>query len=454
MTHGVLADIGPSGGASGVLETPNAGEPAHHLDPLTGLPDRRWLHRALANCGAVPVALLLVDLDRFKAVNDTLGHPVGDQLLCKVVERMRSVIRASDLIVRLGGDEFGILQHTDATVEGARAIATRLVDLVGRAYLIDGHLVNIGASVGIAVRAADEAEGEADGDQLLRRADLALYRAKAAGRGCLRFFSADMEREAQARRQLEMDMRRAVALRQFVLEYQPQFTLAERRLRGFEALLRWNHPTRGRMEPNDFIPLAEETGLIVGIGDWVIRTACQTAAQWPAPTTVAVNVSPAQLTPGLVDRVATALSRSGLAPNRLEIEITETALFGNPETALAVLGRLKALGVRIAMDDFGTGCSSLGHLRSFPFDRVKIDRSFVMDMVSNPGAAAIVRAVTMLGHTLGFKTTAEGVEEFAHLAALAGIGCTDVQGFALGRPLAVDSLTALLPKNDCSEAST
>jgi len=453
MSHGLLVDIEPTGAAGGASDAGKIGEASRHHDPLTGLPDRRWLHQVLANCGAVPVALLLVDLDRFKAVNDTLGHPVGDQLLCKVVERMRSVIRASDLIVRLGGDEFAILQHTDASVEGARAIATRLVDLVGRAYLIDGHLVNIGASVGIATREAGDPAGEGDGDQLLRRADLALYRAKAAGRGCYRFFSTDMEQEAQARRQLEMDMRRAVALRQFVLEYQPQFTLAGRRLRGFEALLRWNHPTHGRMEPNDFIPLAEETGLIVGIGDWVIRTACQTAAQWPAPMTVAVNVSPAQLAPGLVDRVATALSRSGLTANRLEIEITETALFGNPETVLAVLGRLKALGVRIAMDDFGTGCSSLGHLRSFPFDRIKIDRSFVMDMITNPSAAAIVRAVTMLGHTLGFETTAEGVEEFAHLAALAGIGCTDVQGFALGRPLAADSLTALLLENDCLEAS-
>lgn len=452
MTHGVLADIEPSGAAIGASAAPKAGEPAHHLDPLTGLPDRRWLHRALANCGAVPLALLMIDLDRFKAVNDTLGHPIGDKLLCKVVERMRSVIRASDLIVRLGGDEFAILQHTDATVDGARAIATRLVDLVGRAYLIDGHLVNIGASVGIAVREAGDAISEPDGDQLLRRADLALYRAKGAGRGCLRFFSADMEREAQARRQLEMDMRRAVALRQFVLEYQPQFTLADRRLRGFEALLRWNHPNHGRMEPNDFVPLAEETGLIVGIGDWVIRSACQTAAQWPSSMSVAVNVSPAQLTPGLVDRVATALSRSGLEPNRLEIEVTETALFGNPETVLAVLGRMKALGVRIAMDDFGTGCSSLGHLRSFPFDRIKIDRSFVTDMITNPSAAAIVRAVTMLGHTLGFETTAEGVEEFAHLAALTGIGCTDVQGFALGRPLAADQLLSLLVHN-ASEAS-
>jgi predicted signal transduction protein with EAL and GGDEF domain len=357
---------------------------------------------------------------------------VGDALLGVVAERIRSAIGHADVAARFGGDEFGIVQIGRPQPQSAAALAKRLVDLLGRSYIVEGHLLNVGASVGIALTPVDGR----DTDQILKNADLALNRAKQRGQDRYRFFETAMDEQMQAHRGLELDFRRALALREFAIVYQPQLNLCSKRITGFEALLRWHNPKRGLVSPADFIPLAEEIGLIVPIGEWVIRTACSEAAGWPQPLSVAVNVSAVQFgSPNLVSTVLSALAESGLDPRRLELEITESVLLGDHRAALDVLLKVRELGVRVSMDDFGTGYSSLSYLRSFPFDKIKIDQSFVRGQSDDPSGMAIVRAIAGLGRSLGMTTLAEGVETEEQLARVAADGCTDVQGYLISRPL-------------------
>jgi diguanylate cyclase (GGDEF)-like protein len=413
-----------------------AGHIALH-DMLTGLPNRvllnERLEQALARTSdAATVATHILDLDHFKNVNDTLGHPVGDRLLCKVAERLRTLVRETDTIARMGGDEFAIVQAPLASVSDAVALGARIIEAVSRPYDIDGQQVVVGASVGIAVSPGSSAGPE----RLMRNADLALYEAKGAGRGTYRVFEPQMDAQMQARRSMESDLRRALAEGQFELHYQPVVDLATNEINGFEALIRWCHPEKGVISPGAFIPLAEELGLIVAIGEWVLREACATAARWPQNITIAVNISAAQMrNPGLVQTVMSALSASGLSPTRLELEITETALLTDNELTLAMLHQLQELGVRVANDDFGTGYSSLSHLQSFPFDRIKIDRSFVKGIAHCAGSLNIVRAMATLANGLGIRATAEGVENKAQLDWVRSEGCTEMQGFLMSGAL-------------------
>jgi diguanylate cyclase (GGDEF)-like protein len=418
-------------------------------DGLTGLLTRDALIAALnSRTGdgrpGLPFALLALDLDRFKAVNDTLGHPIGDALLRAVGRRIRGCIRAGDLAGRIGGDEFAILLPHLSTEAEANGLAARLVELLARPFLLEGHTAVIGCSVGVAIFPTDAA----DANGLLRCADLALYQAKAEGRGEQRRFVPALRARADARRRLEADLRAAIGLGQFELHYQPHVDIASRRIAGFEALLRWRHPERGLVSPAEFVPLAEEIGLIVPIGEWVLRTACREAAAWPdARLSVAVNVAAAQLARrDLAQTVHTALRDSGLPAARLELEVTETALLHDTATALATCRALRDAGVRVSLDDFGTGCSSLTQIRDFPLDRVKIDRSFVLDIRRSAGSAAIVRAVAGIGEALGLRTTAEGVETEDQLAALRASGCTDAQGFLFSHPLPAAALGELLAR--------
>ncbi|MFL6448369.1 MAG: putative bifunctional diguanylate cyclase/phosphodiesterase [Bryobacteraceae bacterium] len=371
-------------------------------DSLTGLLSRRSFELAtsetLERTPDVPVAVILVDLDRFKAVNDTLGHAVGDTLLRLAAERLKASTRKGDVVARLGGDEFAVLIRPSPTLDEPTTIASRILDLVQRTYLIEGHLVNIGTSMGIAHSSTD---GK-DCDSLLRSADLALYHSKTAGRANFHFFDAQMERKAQMRRTSELELRRALALRQLEVYYQPQVDTATNRLVGFEALVRWLHPERGLIAPGNFLPLAEEIGLIVPIGEWVLRTACREATKWPADITVAVNASPLQFDTGnYANAVHKALGATGLPGERLEIEVTEGILLRNDDVILKTLHDLRSMNVRIAMDDFGTGYASLSQLARFPFDKIKIDRSLAGFEGDNIKQRAIVRAITALGRSLG-----------------------------------------------------
>ncbi|MCJ2124465.1 putative bifunctional diguanylate cyclase/phosphodiesterase [Methylobacterium sp. J-077] len=419
-----------------------AGELAR-LDPLTGLPNRLLLRERLAEALArlqrtgEACALLLIDLDRFKPVNDTLGHPIGDALLEKVADRLRSIVKPADTVARIGGDEFIILQTSIREAADTQALARRIVDLISRTYMVEGHLLTIGASVGVALAPVDGVMA----DKLLKNADLALYRAKLDGRGTYRFFEPEMDARMQARRRLELDMRQALARREFQLHYQPQLQLDDDRLIGCEALIRWKHPEHGMISPLDFIPLAEEIGLIVPIGEWVIRQACRDAMTWPTGMSVAVNVSPAQFkSDRLVETIISALASSGLSAKRLEVEITEGVLLQESEKTLQTLHRLRELGVRVSMDDFGTGYSSLSYLRSFPFDKIKIDRSFVKDLSGKPDGDAIIRAIAGLRKSLGMTTVAEGVETPEQMQRIRDEGCTDVQGYLISRPIPADDL--------------
>ena len=424
----------------------SSGVPDGRTDSLTGLSDRRWFRERLAALLERPeradqVALLMIDLDRFKAVNDSHGHPVGDALLQMVAQRLRSAVRDDDIASRLGGDEFAVALPAAAAAE---TLGGRLVDLLSRPYLVEGHVAIIGASIGIAIGPRDGADPAA----LVRAADLALYQAKEDGRQTVRVFSPLMDRRARARHALLDDLRCALALRQFELHYQPQTNLASRELIGFEALLRWRHPEHGLVPPDRFIPLAEEVGLIVPIGEWVLRTACREAVSWPERLCVAVNVSAKQLADRdrLPRAVQAALAASGLPASRLEVEITESALVRHDREALHVLHALHALGVRVSMDDFGTGYSSLSQLRSFPFDKLKIDRSFVRDLAGSDEAAAVVRAIAALGASLGMTTTAEGVETAEQAAMIRADGCTDMQGFLVSRPVPAGDVAALIER--------
>jgi diguanylate cyclase (GGDEF)-like protein len=417
-----------------------------HNDMLTGLPNRVRLHDHLkAGLSGIRgadqnVAVLCLDLDHFKNVNDTLGHPIGDALLVAVAERLRDCLRENDMVARTGGDEFAIVQTGALQPNAASALAERLIEVMHRPFDLGAHTVVVGTTIGIALAPMD---GE-NADELLKNADLALYRAKSTGRGTYCFFAAEMDAQAQTRRLLELDLRKAVATGEFELFYQPIINLQENRIGGFEALIRWNHPARGRVSPDEFIPLAEETGLIVPIGEWVIKQACIEAREWNG-LRVAVNISPVQFrSKKLVANVIAALAESGLSPTRLELEITEAVLLQNSESTLAVLHELRALGVKISMDDFGTGYSSLSYLRSFPFDKIKIDQSFVHDLVKNPDSIAIIRAVTGLGTSFGMATTAEGVETQAQLDQMRAEGCTEVQGYFYGRPTPAGEVAEVL----------
>src|SRR6478672_8648292 len=410
---------------------------AHH-DSLTDLANRVLLNERLEQAlghriqREEIVAVHHLDLDQFKAVNDTFGHIAGDKLLKIVAGRLRGLVRDTDTIARMGGDEFVIVQGPIRDPAEATSLAQRIIALISEPYDIDGHQAVIGASIGIAV-------GPGDGlrpDKLLRNADLALYRAKGDGRGQFRFFEPAMDQQMQARRVMEQDLRKALAAGEFVLHYQPVVNLASNEISGFEALIRWNHPEKGMVAPATFIPLAEEIGFIVPIGEWVIRQACATAALWPADLHVAVNISAVQFrSRGLMQVIVGALAASGLHPTRLEIEITESVLLQNKETTLELLHQLRALGVRIAMDDFGTGYSSLTYLQCFPFDKIKIDRSFVKDITENTGSLNIVRAVAALANGMGMTATAEGVETSEQLDKITSEGCTEMQGYLFSKPL-------------------
>ena len=409
---------------------------AHH-DDLTGLQNRlafrMQIAEALQRAGddGEQIALLFLDLDRFKDINDTLGHPVGDRLLREVAKRLSACVRKTDSVARLGGDEFAVLCLDRDQPKSAEALSSRIIDVLSRPYVIQGRAISISTSIGIAM--ADGAGGDADA--LLKQADLALYQSKSLGRGTFCIFTEEMDERLRQRIALEADLRRAITEQQFELAYQPIYQLASQQLCGFEALVRWQHPERGLVGPGEFIPLAEETRLIVEIGAWVLRQACRDAVQLPGTPRIAVNLSPVQLAYG--DTVATVeavLKETGLDPARLELEITETALFDDDNRILAVLKSLKALGVRIVLDDFGTGYSSLSHLRLAPLDKVKIDRSFVSDITARPDSAAIVSAIAALASELGMATTAEGIETLAQLEAVNQAGCTEAQGYLLGKP--------------------
>ena len=405
-------------------------------DGLTGLPNRNLLRQHMDEIllhtrrSAEKVAVLVLGLDNFKAVNDTLGHGIGDKLLRGVAKRLRSTLREEDTVARLNSDEFAIVQSGLTRPEDAVLLAKRLLEAIGEPYLLDGHSVVIGASIGIAMAPGDGEESE----KLLKNADMALSRAKNEQRGTFSFFEAGMDARAQSRRKIELDLRDAIQHDVLRPYYQPLIDLSSGRITGFEALVRWPHPERGMISPAEFIPVAEETGLINGLGGLILRRACLDAALWPDDVRVAVNLSPLQFRTGnLLSVVMDALKQSGLPPKRLELEITETLLLEKSSQVLATLHALRALGVRISMDDFGTGYSSLSYLRSFPFDKIKIDQSFVRDLGSNRDAQAIVRSIISLGKGLGVTITAEGVETEAELSCLRAEGCHEGQGFLFSR---------------------
>lgn len=414
-------------------------------DALTGLPNRTLLVDRLdhglkrVQRDRISLALLLLDLDHFKDVNDTLGHALGDELLQQVTSRIQGLIRTGDTLARLGGDEFAIIQIERDQPDCSAILAQRVIDALARPFQLQGHEVVIGSSVGIAIYP----DAESTADHMLRSADLALYRAKAEGRGTYRFFEQDMNIKLQERKALETALRCALLDDQFELHYQPQVSLDGGRITGVEALIRWHHPHRGMIPPVDFIPLAEETGMIIPITEWVLRRACIDAQDW-ARLSVAINLSPAVFRHHhLVDMISGILKETDFDPCRLELEITETSLLRDTERALASLNDLKALGVRIAMDDFGTGYSSLSYLQRFPFDKIKIDRSFIAKLSDDSDAVAIVDAVIKLGKSLGMSTTAEGVETGAQASFLDGHGCEEVQGFYYARPMPSAEIAAI-----------
>jgi diguanylate cyclase (GGDEF)-like protein len=428
-----------------------------HYDTLTGLPNRTLFQERLRQALALgsrerhTVAVLCLDLDHFKDVNDTLGHAAGDTLLVQVAERLTSNLRETDCVARLGGDEFAIVQLSARQPQDVEALAKRLVAHLAEPFDLGGHRATIGTSIGISLHTVPHN----DPGRLLREADLALYQSKGEGRGSFSFFEPRMNERLLERKRLEEDLRDAIGEGQFLLHYQPLVEFdasdAATRLVGAEALIRWQHPSRGDVRPDQFIPVAETTGLIVPIGAWVLREACQEAARWPEHLSVAVNVSPVQLRQGqLVETVKAALRDSGLPPSRLEIEVTEGVLLADTETVLVTLKRLRDLGVRISMDDFGTGYSSLGYLRRFRFDKIKIDASFVRNIGADTEANAIVRAVLGMGHALGVKVNAEGVETARQLALLQLEGCDEVQGYLFGRPMPAEEFELAMARNAAS----
>ncbi len=416
-------------------------------DPLTGLPNRRVFRAALDQISRQKdsgptikkheFAVLFLDLDRFKVVNDTLGHRIGDVLLQEVAKRLKSVLRMEDVLARLGGDEFAIVVRNVESRAGLATLANRLVEAVVQPYEINDYRIRSSVSIGIAVGPDD---GE-NADDLLMAADLALYAVKGTNRGTFQFYHSSMNRDLNDRRQLELDLREAIERKELELHYQPIVNLRRNTITGFEALARWRHPVKGMVPPAVFIPVAEDSGLIVPLGAWALMEACRNAAQWPGDLNVAVNLSPVQFAaPNLFETIEQTLAETGLAPHRLELEITERIFMEDSENTLATLRRIKELGVRIAMDDFGTGYSSLSYLRSFPFDKIKVDRAFVSDLSERNEHVVIVQAVVSIARALGMTTTAEGVETEAQQQFLAALGCDEVQGYLFSPPVPVERL--------------
>jgi diguanylate cyclase (GGDEF)-like protein len=420
---------------------------AHH-DSLTGLSNRSYFRDQLARSfdrveqDGGSFDLLFIDLDQFKLINDSLGHRIGDLLLATIGERLKRAVNEDDTVARLGGDEFAIIRFAKRP-EDTNLLVDRVMKAVALPYDIEGHRLFITSSIGIA-RAPDDGN---DPELLLANADLALYRAKAEGRGRRRFFEAEMNERVRARQLLERDLRTATSEDQFELNYQPQLNLSSGRISGFEALLRWRHPERGLIPPLDFIPLAEDTGLIVPVSQWLLGEACREARTWPDDIKLAVNLSPVHFRSGtLVHDVVGALSLSGLEPSRLELEITESVLLDDNKTTMQALHELRRWGVGISIDDFGTGYSSFTYLRMFPFDKIKIDQSFVRDLPTKKDSTAIVRAIIGVASTLGMVTTAEGVETQEQLTYLQAEGCTEVQGYLISRPLLTTDVRRILAK--------
>jgi diguanylate cyclase (GGDEF)-like protein len=416
-------------------------------DSLTELGNRvlfkEQLDEALKDVSGTPhpLAVLFLDLDGFKAVNDTLGHSVGDLLLKTIADELRDLLPPTDRIARLGGDEFAILQVSSPQPGSSISLAERIVDVVGLTRSVDGHEVTVGASVGIAIASP----GEINTENFLKSADLAMYSAKSEGRGTYRVFDPQMDAMVQSRRSLERDMRTGLAQGSFSLFYQPLVNLKTKKVTAFEALMRWQHAERGSVPPSEFIPVAEEMGLIIQLGEWALRRACVEAVGWPEDIRVCVNLSSLQFSKGnLVSTVMNALAASGLPASRLELEITESVLLEKSERNIEILNQLRELGVRISMDDFGTGYSSIGYLRSFPFDKIKIDKSFVRDLLVDEGSLAIVRAIAGLGVSFGMTTTAEGVETEEQVRCLRLEGCIEVQGYLYSRPVPAEQIGNLL----------
>jgi diguanylate cyclase (GGDEF)-like protein len=448
-----------SGGGSAVIledvtESKRAQERITHLakyDDLTGLANRNQFRERINGMLAAMhkrknhVAIHLIDLDRFKTINDTLGHPIGDKLLKEVASRLKTVIRPGDMITRFGGDEFVVLQIGTERYQDAKWLAERLARTLKDPFDIDGHRIDIGASIGIAMAPMDGI----DADQLLKKADMALYAAKNGGGGDHRFFALEMEEAAQERRALELDLREALTSDQFDLYFQPLVDLRNGRVTTCEALLRWRHPRRGMVPPSIFIPIAEETGLIIPLGEWALQRACNEAAKWPKSVKVAVNLSPVQFRDrGLALQVVSALAKSGLPAQRLELEVTERLLLEDSDGTLTVMEQLKNLGVSISLDDFGTGYSSLNYLRKFPFQKIKIDQSFIAGLGEERDAQAIIGAVAGLGASLDKTVVAEGIETEEQLKQVKMHGCHEGQGHLFGEPMPADIIQARL------EAST
>jgi diguanylate cyclase (GGDEF)-like protein len=413
-------------------------------DSLTKLPNRvlfsETLHEACDHCETSGVALLCLDLDHFKVINDTLGHATGDAVLVAVSERLRGCIREFDIGARLGGDEFAVIVFTD-DAEEAISIARRIIERISRPFHFDGQLVQIGISIGIALAPQDAKTPGA----LMKNGDLALYRAKAEGRGVLRLYDPEMDERLQARRALQSALRRAVARGELYLEYQPIVDLATRRITGAEALVRWRHPERGLLSPGEFVPLAEESGLISEIGAWVLQQACSAAADWPPEITVAVNLSPLQFrNADLVSIINKVIIASGLPPERLELEIVESTMLDNNTQTAEALWQLNERGMRIALDDFGTGYSSLSYLRRFPFDKIKIDRSFIRDLGYEKDDSSIILAIIGLAERMNMVVTAEGVEHEEQAELLISYGCAQAQGYLFYRPLSAAAFAEAL----------
>ncbi len=428
-----------------------------HTDPLTRLANRTSFRNRLGMAlsktrqGEKTIALFWLDLDRFKTINDALGHPIGDALLCQVAQRLRRVMSQRDMVARLGGDEFAILLTDGRERRQIAELAQKLIQSLAVPFDVEGHHVVIGVSIGIVF-------APFDGDQvddLLKKADIALYRAKDAGRSTYRFFEPDMEARSQVRHALEEDLRIAIQSDQLRLHYQPQVCLDSGRVIGFEALLRWHHPHFGHMPPSEVIALAEETGLIMPLGYWALKQACAEATTWPEPIRVSVNISAVQFShANLIGLVSDALNMSGLCPDRLDLEITESIVMADSKATIAKLGKLRRLGVHLSMDDFGTGYSSLSRLRNLPFNHLKLDRSFVSDLAGNPNDIAIVQAIVTLGRNLGMQIIAEGVETDAQLAQLRMEGCDIAQGFFFGRPVPASEIGRQLGRHNPISSTT
>ena len=451
--HAITPQKLPSGFALLQQPTPTGGEDqgvTGDRDPLTGLLNRaafdRRLRAAVADsCETFEeAAVLYFDLDRFKPINDTLGHHAGDLILKEVVRRVQAVTRPGDVLARLGGDEFVLLQTDLQQPGGSRSVGNRVIEALRGPFEVEGHTVGIGVSVGVAIAPFDADNPE----ELLRNADLAMYQAKQDGRNLLRYFEPAMKDRVQARRSLESELRRALRGEQFEVHYQPVKEFGTDRVVAAEALVRWVHPELGRVSPGEFIPLAEETGLVVLLGEWVLRQACRDALNWPDDCRVAVNVSAVQLrNRAFVQTVMDILCETGLPAGRLELEVTETAMLADTELTVAILTELRAAGVKIAMDDFGTGFSSISTLRRFPFDKIKIDRSFVAGARKDSECLALVRMIASLGISLSVATTAEGVETESELEMVRDAGCSQVQGYLLSHPVTADELLRYLSAN-------